>query len=222
MALPTLLLASSSPRRRYLLSLAGWTFSIAPAEVDETPFPAEKPQPYTLRLAEAKARAVLPLAAENTLILAADTTVADGDALLGKPAGADEARQMLRRLRGRTHQVYTAVAALEPASGRLLTDLCSSQVPMREYSDDEMEAYIASGDPLDKAGAYAIQNSAFQPVASFRGCFANVMGLPLCHLTRMLKKFEVAPRQDVAQACQTALRYECSIYPAVLRGEDAG
>jgi len=129
---------------------------------------------------------------------------------------------MLRRLRGRTHQVYTAIAVLDPVSSRLLTGLCGSQVPMREYSDDEIEAYIASGDPLDKAGAYAIQNSAFQPVSDFRGCFANVMGLPLCHLTRTLKEFDIAPRQDVARACQTALQYECAIYPAVLRGEIAG
>lgn len=222
MALPNLLLASSSPRRRQLLSLAGWAFTIATVEVDETPFPAEQPQPYTLRLAEAKARAVLSLAAAGTFILAADTTVADGEVLLGKPAGADEARQMLQRLHGRTHQVYTAIALLDPASGRLLTDLCCTQVPMREYSDDEMEAYIASGDPLDKAGAYAIQNSDFHPVTGFRGCFASVMGLPLCHLNRLLARFNVAPHQDAAQACQTSLHYECPIYPAVLRGEDAG
>ncbi|MCC6147365.1 MAG: septum formation protein Maf [Anaerolineaceae bacterium] len=222
MAAPTLLLASGSPRRRQLLSLTGWNFSVAPAEVDETPLPGEHPRPYTLRLAEAKARAVLPPAEPGTLILAADTTVADEDTLLGKPSNAAEARRMLRRLRGHTHQVTTALAVLNPHRGEILTDVCVSQVPMRAYSDEEMETYIASGDPLDKAGAYAIQNSAFQPVTGFRGCFANVMGLPLCHIARTFKKFDCTPHQDIAPACQSALQYDCPVFAAILNGEKMG
>lgn len=222
MAIAPLLLASGSPRRRQLIALTGWPFTVTAAEADETPFPGEKPQDYTLRLAVSKASCLQPDAPAGALILAADTTVADGDTLLGKPAGPDEARRMLERLRGRTHQVYTAIAALDPAGGHMETDLCVSHVPMRDYSDAEMDAYIATGDPLDKAGAYAIQNSAFHPVTGFKGCYASVMGLPLCHVTRTLKKFEIAPPEDVPRACQAALQYECPVYEAVLRGEEAG
>jgi len=176
-----ILLASGSPRRRQLLSLTGWPFTVAPAEVDETPHPDEQPQDYTLRLAKAKAARLQEMGVSQPFILAADTTVADGDTLLGKPADSTEARRMLRRLRGRTHQVFTALAVLQMASGRLETDLCASQVPMRDYSDEEIEAYIATGDSLDKAGAYAIQNGVFNPVVGFRGCFASVMGVRVCN-----------------------------------------
>jgi len=217
-----ILLASGSPRRRQLLSLTGWPFTVAPAEVDETPHPDEQPQDYTLRLAKAKAARLQEMGVSQPFILAADTTVADGDTLLGKPADSTEARRMLRRLRGRTHQVFTALAVLQMASGRLETDLCASQVPMRDYSDEEIEAYIATGDSLDKAGAYAIQNGVFNPVVGFRGCFASVMGLPVCHLARILKKFEITPQEDIPRACQAALNYACPVYPAVLRGEPAG
>jgi septum formation protein len=149
--------------------------------------------------------------------------VADGSVLLGKPADAAEAASMLERLRGRTHQVYTALALLDPTRGRLLTDLCVSQVPMRAYSADEMAAYIASGDPLDKAGAYAIQHSGFNPVVNFAGCFASVMGLPLCHLVRITLKMGLTlPTSHVPHACQSALAYTCPIYERVLGGENAG
>jgi predicted house-cleaning NTP pyrophosphatase (Maf/HAM1 superfamily) len=93
---------------------------------------------------------------------------------------------------------------------------------MRPYSDREMETYIASGDPLDKAGAYAIQDAGFHPVETLNGCYASVMGLPLCHLTRSLRKIEITPRKDIPEECQTSLGYTCPIFTAVLRGEQAG
>lgn len=217
-----LILASSSPRRRQLLALLGWPFELLSVEIDERPFPGERPDAYVLRLAESKARAAGKLAPPASLILAADTTVADGSVILGKPQDAMEAAAMLRRLRGRMHQVYTALAVYDPRTDRLERDLCASQVPMRLYSELEMEAYIASGDPLDKAGAYAIQHPQFQPVVDFSGCYASVMGLPLCHLARTLSKFEVKPKVDVPQACQAELRYDCPIFAAVLRGENVG
>jgi len=222
-----LLLASNSPRRRELLGLTGWEFRIRPAVIDETPLPDEEPGAYVRRLAEGKALAAGSLAQPGEIVLGADTTVADGSLILGKPADAAEAAEMLRRLRGREHRVFTAVALYDPRGGRLLSDLCATHVPMRDYTDEEIERYVASGDPLDKAGAYAIQHPEFQPVTALRGCFASVMGLPLCHLQRLLVRFGLDPRAelpkaDLPRACQAALQYDCSIFPAVLRGEDVG
>ncbi len=155
---------------------------------------------------------------ESALIIAADTTVADEGNILGKPADAAEAESMLRRLRGRQHQVYTALAVLRTADGRLWHDLGVTDVPMRLYSDEEIQSYVSSGDPLDKAGAYAIQHAGFHPVASLQGCYANVMGLPLCHLTRLLRQVGIQPEQPVADACQAALAYTCGVYAQILGG----
>ena len=179
---PSLILASSSPRRRQLLTMTGRAFSIQSASIDETPLPEEHPVAYVLRLARQKARASADGVPPGSLILAADTTVADEDGLLGKPADPAEAAAMLRRLRGRTHQVYTAVALFEPDSGNLRSEHCRTDVHMRDYSDAEMQVYIDSGDPLDKAGAYAIQHTGFHPVDRIDGCYANVVGLPVCLL----------------------------------------
>ncbi len=215
-------LASNSPRRRELLALTGWEFEIAPADVDETPLPAEPAAEYVLRLAQSKARAAAALRADtsapDTLILAADTTVVDDGLILGKPRHAAEARQMLKRLRGRTHQVYTAIAVLRLGDLALLTDLCCTDVPMRSYSEAEMDIYIASGDPLDKAGAYAIQHPGFRPVERLEGCYANVVGLPLCHLQRTLRKMGLAPQTDLPQACQKSLQYTCPVFRNILDG----
>ncbi len=217
-----IILASTSPRRKELLQLAGWSFEIKPANIDETPLSGEDPGQYVLRLAETKARMVGRLAVPGQVVLAADTTVANGANLLGKPADASEAIQMLARLRGKVHQVHTAIAVFDPFASRLLTDLCTSHVPMRRYREDEVQAYVATGDPLDKAGAYGIQHPGFHPVEHFGGCFASVMGLPLCHVTRTLLKFGLTPARAVPQACQIHLDYQCPVYQAVLRGEDVG
>ena len=210
-----LVLASNSPRRRELLALGGWKYFTQPAEVDETPLPGEPAASYVQRLAEAKARAAARAGA-NGVVLAADTTVVSEGSILGKPRNAAQARQMLLNLRGRTHQVLTALAVLHTPSGRLLTDLCATAVPMRQYSDAEIEAYIASGDPLDKAGAYAIQHAGFHPVEALNGCYANVVGLPLCHLVRTLCKLGLPPQTDLPQACQAALGYRCSVFSPIL------
>jgi MAF protein len=191
MAQPIFLLASNSPRRQQMISWTGWTFSIRPAELDESQLPGELPADYVLRLAVAKARAAAEQTESSQVILAADTIVADGDDLLGKPASPEAARQMLERLHGRIHQVYTALALYDPVTQMLETDLCVSQVPMRAYTDEEIEAYVTTGDPLDKAGAYAIQHADFHPVEGFAGCYASVMGLPLCHLVRTARFFGV-------------------------------
>lgn len=218
----TLLLASNSPRRRQLLSLGGWTFSVLIPDTDEGRLAGESPADYVVRLAETKARAVAAREPGASLILGADTTVVDGDLLLAKPADPAEATAFLERLRGHIHQVYTGIAILRPSDGRLLTDLCITDVPMRNYSDAEIVAYVQTGDPLDKAGAYAIQHPQFQPVERMEGCFASVMGLPMCHVVRLLRQFDVAPEQNVPAGCQAALDYQCPVFPSILGGERAG
>jgi len=218
---PLLVLASNSPRRRELLALTGWLFSVMPADVDEDLRPAETPREYVLRLAQSKARACrrptgAKHAGEAEFILAADTTVVNGKDTLGKPKNTAEAIEMLTALRGHSHQVYTGIALLRLKDGRLLTDVCVTDVPMREYSHEEIVAYVATRDPLDKAGAYAIQHPKFQPVEKLSGCYASVMGLPLCHLVRSLQEFGVAPAADVPGNCQSMLNYTCHIFPRII------
>ena len=214
---PQLILASNSPRRRQLLSLAGWQFSASAANVDESEYPNESPSDYVLRLAETKARALQ--ADADQIILAADTTVVDGIDILGKPRDSAEAVAMLTRLRGHTHQVYTGIALLRLSDGFLLKDLCITDVPMRDYSDEEINAYVATGDPLDKAGAYAIQHPQFHPVENLQGCYASVMGLPMCHVILLLRKMDIQPNADVFAGCETLLEYQCPVSSAVLNNE---
>jgi len=213
----TLILASNSPRRRQLLALTGLPFVVSAADVDESTRSNESPANYVLRLAETKARAIQ--ADTDQIILAADTTVVDGSDILGKPQDNAEAVTMLRRLRGHIHQVYTGVALFRARDGLLLKDLCVTDVPMRDYSDEEIRAYVETGDPLDKAGAYAIQHPDFHPVASMDGCFASVMGLPVCHVLRLLRKMDVTPSADVPANCQSLLEYKCPVYEFILNGE---
>jgi len=217
-----LLLASNSPRRRQLLALGNWDFDIIVSDIDESRAEGEAPGDYVLRLAKAKALASAAKAGAEHIVIGSDTAVVDGSAILGKPAGADEAHRMLRQLRGHTHQVYTGLAIHRVRDGHLLTELCITDVPMRAYSDDEISAYVISGDPLDKAGAYAIQHPDFQPVESMQGCYASVMGLPLCHLLRALRQMDVHPIADVPAGCQDFLEYKCPVSDAILRGEAVG
>lgn len=214
---PGLILASNSPRRRQLLALIGLPFLVKVADVDESQLPNEKPAEYVLRLAEIKARAIQAEAGQ--VVLAADTTVVDGEDILGKPADEADAFAMLKRLRGKTHQVYTGISLLRRSDGLLLRDLCVTDVPMRDYTDEEIHAYVASGDPLDKAGAYAIQHPRFRPVARMDGCYASVMGLPVCHVILQLRKMDIQPNADFFAGCETLLEYRCPVSSAVLNGE---
>ncbi|MBW8010150.1 MAG: septum formation protein Maf [Chloroflexi bacterium] len=217
--LPNFILASTSPRRRDLLSVGGWEFEVAPANVDETPKPGESPKEYTHRVAQSKARAVGGAASNGSIVIAADTTVCMHDRILGKPSDADEAAHMLSILRGNTHQVITSVAVYLTSKDEMFCDQAVTDVPMRKYSDAEMHAYIATGDPFDKAGSYAIQRQDFKPVDDLQGCYANVVGLPLCHLVRTLKKMGAASGEEIPQSCQKALDYECPVYERILIGE---
>lgn len=209
-----LLLASASPRRRELLALTGWEFRAQSVDIDESPLPGEAPRDTVLRLARQKALAGHTLALPGEMVLASDTIVVDGNEQLGKPRDAEHARAMLRQLRGRDHAVLTAIALCGGANGstEVFTDLCTALVPMRLYSDEEIEAYIATGDPLDKAGAYAIQHRGFRPVENFHSCFACVMGLPLCHLGRSMRALGSDSPENIPVNCQLYLSYVCPVH----------
>jgi septum formation protein len=193
-----LVLASQSPRRRALLAGLGVLFDADAADVDETPLPGERPDALACRLCQAKA-AEVAARHPGAMILAADTMVAVDNMLLGKPADEFEAAAMLRLLRGRTHQVYTAVCVAQ--DGSLVAQLSVSDVTMRPYSDAEITAYVATGDPLDKAGAYAIQHPIFAPVAAWTGCYAGIMGLPLRMVGEMLEETGLIVPTDLALVC---------------------
>lgn len=189
------------------------------SDIDESQHEDEKPDHYVLRLAREKTLAVAHKADPASIIIGSDTSVIDGDEILGKPKDAADAVRMLKQLRGRTHQVYTGIAIHRSSDNTMLTDLSITDVPMRPYSDEEINAYVKTGDPLDKAGAYAIQHPDFQPVSSMSGCYAGVMGLAMCHVLRLLQKLDVRPTADVPAACQSLLKYECPVSSAILRGE---
>ena len=214
-----LLLASSSPRRRQLLALAGRRFNLHPVNIDETPRPGEAPDVYVLRLAQSKARAAGVEAPQAPIILAADTTVADGSRILGKPQNEFEAVEMLHLLRGRSHQVLTALALYQPVQNQCMVSVCATWVTMRFYQDEEIKKYIASGDAMDKAGAYAIQHPGFHPVESVQGCYANVIGLPLCLLQSMLFKVGLSNPADLL-ACPEDAKL-CPVCNSLMRGENA-
>ena len=194
----TLILASKSPRRQALLAALGLTFTVNAADVDGTPLPGEAPDALVYRLCRAKAQAVA-VRQPHAVVLAADTLVALDGRLLGKPADPAEATEMLAALRDRTHQVYTAVCVAH--AGEQRARLAISHVTMRPYSDDEIAAYVASGDPLDKAGAYAIQHPLFSPVAGWTGCYTSIMGLPLGVVTDLLREAGLPVVADVAGTC---------------------
>jgi len=214
-----IVLASQSPRRRDLLSLTGFGFETLSTDIDESLKPGELPLDYVRRMSVEKAQTAAALLNSDVLVIASDTSVVDGNDVLGKPENGTDASRMLEHLRGREHSVMTAVTMiLHTGSKRELTQVAVSPVQMRNYSEQEIEAYIATGDPFDKAGSYAIQHEVFRPVEGFNHCFANVMGLPLCHVTRMLRQFDVDIPLDIAAACQDALAYDCPVFEEILQG----
>ncbi len=207
-----LILASSSPRRQQLFRELGLTFIALAADIDETPLPGEHPGAMTCRLAEEKARAIAMRLGEvttDTLIVASDTTVALGDEIYGKPIDAADARRMLQDLRNGPHQVFSAVSVLQLPRDRQTTRINTTDVFMRDYSDAEIDAYIASGDPLDKAGAYGIQARDFACVAHLQGCYASVMGLPLADLSELLAEFGYTVPADVPVVCRMVNTFQC-------------
>lgn len=219
MAMTVLILASTSPRRRELLALGGWAFTLHPVEVVELPQVGERPADFVRRMSQAKAQAAAEAVGPGAFIIGADTIVALEHQIIGKPADKRDALKILGQLRGRVHAVLTGLTVIDTTTHKLYTEVVQSSVPMRAYSDSEMQAYVDSGDPLDKAGAYAIQHSEFQPVERerFGDCFANVMGLPLCHLLRRLRQLGVEPMSNLPGRCQAFLSYDCPMSEMILK-----
>jgi septum formation protein len=185
-----LILASASPRRREILTNAGFAFTVLPVDIDESVLPGESPADYALRLATEKAAAAAALLlAQNkfsadTVVLAADTTVTIDDQILGKPADAADAHRMLSLLSGRTHNVITAICLRTPTEQ--LAEFVTTAVTFAPLTESDIAGYVATNEPMDKAGAYAIQGRASRWVSSIEGCYFNVVGLPIQRVTALL------------------------------------
>jgi septum formation protein len=181
-----LILASASPRRQRLLRRVGVPFTIEPADIDERATPGEAPRDYVRRMAYEKAQRV-SRQRPTAFVLGADTIVVIDDDMLGKPRDLAEAERMLRGLSGRTHTVMTGLALLHHDQGVVQQDSVSTSVRFRSLSDHDIETYVATAKPLDKAGAYAIQDSARAFVEAFDGCYTNVVGLPLQRTAALMR-----------------------------------
>jgi MAF protein len=215
------ILASQSPRRRQLLALLGYPFEVVVPDVDEDVHLNAGPATYVLRTAQQKAEAAgrmrpsSHLARPHPIVIAADTTVALDGAILGKPADGDEARRMLLALRGRAHDVHTGVCLVDAAGGREVAAVHSTVVTMRDYGAAEIDAYVATGDPLDKAGAYAIQHGDFSPVAALDGCYLTVVGLSLCGLIALLRELGVPCRASRAALLAAHDGFPCPLFEQI-------
>jgi septum formation protein len=186
-----LVLASASPRRKELLTQAGYEFRVIPANITEERFPNEDPTTFVARLAQEKAQTVFDLLTEEgskdrVIVLGADTIVVTPEEILGKPTDREDAARMLRQLSGRIHQVITGVCLISDEKTEIAAE--TTTVTMREVSEQEIAGYIATGEPMDKAGAYAIQGYAARWIPRIEGCYFNVVGLPLARVAAMLKR----------------------------------
>jgi septum formation protein len=185
-----LILASASPRRAEILRNAGFEFEVRPAHVDETILPNEQAQDYVKRLAETKAKAIAELASQQEgggYVVGADTVVVIETQIFGKPADADDARRMLRHLSGKSHEVLTGMALLRAADRQVNTNVERTRVEFLPLSEKDIEDYIATAEPFDKAGAYGIQGVGSRFISRIEGCYFNVMGLPVSRLWQMLR-----------------------------------
>lgn len=208
-----LVLASASPRRRELLTQAGFSFIVHPAHVPEDPLPGEAPLAYVTRLAREKAQTVFRELDESQsgsypdpgspdrelVVLGADTTVTLDDLILAKPENSADAMRMLRQLSGRTHHVITGIAVIASQSTQVAAEVTA--VRFLSLSDAEIESYVATGEPMDKAGAYAIQGRAARWIPRIEGCYFNVVGLPIALVTALLEPLQAFPfnsRQPVS------------------------
>ncbi|HET7209139.1 MAG TPA: Maf family protein [Terriglobales bacterium] len=201
-----LVLASASPRRQELLRNAGIAFVVAPTDIPEVPQPHELPKDFVERLACEKAR-VIARQYTDALVLGADTTVVVGEEILNKPADAEDARRMLRKLSGRTHQVMTGVCLITPQAMRLgaeprtenrelRTEVVRSETTLVTFdrlTDNDIDFYVRTGEPMDKAGAYAIQGIASRWISRIEGDYTNVVGLPVAPVYRMLHEMGFTP-----------------------------
>jgi septum formation protein len=209
----SIVLASTSPRRRELMTRLGLEFVSIAVDVDESPHAGETPEELVRRLSLAKVESGLHAYPES-VVIGADTIVSIDGTILGKPTDEQDAVRMLKLLRGRSHVVFTGLVVARAT--RLEQYLATTTVWMRDYSDDEIAVYVGTGDPLDKAAAYAIQHAVFHPVARVEGCHANVMGLPLCRVYLGLKEFGVQV-QEPGRFLTSFLEIECPVSQEIVR-----
>ena len=206
------ILASQSPRRRQLLTLTHYPFQVIAADVDEESIMNPDPAGNAIETAVLKASHLqTTLPPGNQLILAADTIVAIDDHMLGKPADNLSATRMLQQLRNRTHAVHTGLCLIDRTTQAVITAVHSARVTMRNYGDGEIDAYVKSGDPFDKAGAYAIQHPVFQPVSHLDGCYLGVMGLSICHLLSLLAHMKIPNRASLTAVHNAHQQFPCPV-----------
>ena len=205
---PGITLASASPRRRELMDILGLDFAIIPADLSEDPIPGETPVEMVRRLSLEKAQAVAANL-KSGLVIGADSTVVFEGLAVGKPVDDDDARRMLQELRGTTHHVSTGITVMDAASGKSLSDAMTSEITLRYLSDQEIESSIASGVPMDKAGAYAVQDTELRPASDWQGCYNNIVGLPVCRLVEMLEELNYQFPDGWAVADAIACDEEC-------------
>lgn len=184
-----LVLASASPRRRFLLELVGFEFEVVEPSVNEDDHADEDPVTHVLRLSDLKARSVAR-GLDSGLVVGGDTIVVLGEEILGKPRDENEAFGMLKRICGEWHVVYTGLAVVDAASGRAASGYETTRVKIRKMSPREIRAYIATGEPMDKAGSYGIQGYGAAIVEAVEGCYFNVVGLPLVRLLSLLRQLD--------------------------------
>jgi septum formation protein len=186
----SIILASSSPRRRDLLRQIGVDFDVDPADVDESIMAGESPEDYAIRVSLDKVQVAAKKVGEG-IVIAADTIVVFKDVIIGKPTDSHDAKRMLEMLSGKMHRVITGLAVINAASGKVSCRSSTTKVWFRELSEGEVKRYVLSGEPLDKAGAYAIQGKGALLVDRIEGCYNNVVGLPLALLDEMLREFGI-------------------------------
>ncbi len=197
--------------------MLGWLtndFTSYPTDIDETPLPGELPVCYTQRLAKEKGISVYKNLQESlAAVISSDTTVYLEHQIYGKPENSDDAIKMLKTLCGKSHLVCTALSVAFLKHGEITTaeTFCTTIVNMRSMSDDEIKSYVISGDPMGKAGSYAIQNEQYHPVESIEGCYASVVGFPICHLKRCFEILGLEFAQDPALTCRKNIHYPCLI-----------
>lgn len=196
----TIILASGSPRRRQLLGALGLPFEIVTSGVSENIPPDLTPEQAMQMLAERKASAVAANIPAG-LVIGSDTEVVLGSQILGKPQDTDDAARILRALRGRPHKVITGLAVIDASTSAVETGIVSTLVHMADYTDEQIAAYVASGEPMDKAGAYAIQGLGGALVACIEGCYNNVVGFPLCEVAAVLARFGVSVNITAGPVC---------------------
>ena len=213
------ILASQSPRRKALLKLLNIPFDAIPADADEDSVVIADPKLNVQETAVLKANIITNSWRGRDdvreILIAADTTVAFAEQMLNKPNDEADAQRMLRMMSGQQHEVHTGYVIRDLTNGKTVVATSTAVVTMRNYSEQEILDYIATGDPMDKAGAYAIQHPGFRPVAQLDGCFLNVMGLPLCDLVIALQSFDIEVKASETAVYQEHQKYSCTTFPTL-------